>query len=1659
MNLFEQHRKQRIAAFLASMAVASFGVVGAADTSNVATENATYVDITINNIREDTGLELGTGARARGNGSIATGTNSLAIGKNAVATGGNENKDTITNKLNENKQRLQEIQTAQETTDRLMKEVQDIRKQQADVIEAGERVKQVRKSKATAKTAWDTALKEYNDAVASSTADIQAAQAKIDDFNSRLTAVSRIPNVDISSEEGITRAATQFKQLVEDGTTLNTDISFYKNYIVNYYKAEGDLRQAYVTDSTTLYQAKIGINNYAIKQYIYNDVHNLAFDYLITYGNPSTNMNKNASLYNGTSDDWELGMDSGHKDYVGTYVDDFNNIKSNRFMPSNSNNISDVTSSTTLYGLPNINVNTDIASKDGYDKTLAYWQKIWDAVPDAVARYKSPLITESDKENMKKWTYQNLLQYKAKLNTVYYQWKYEQTHDLTWLDKKKAVSGQLNKELIQYTPTETYRDMVTRYSSQLNAIYKQWKKENITDVEDKNKITVSKLTSELAAALNVNKDAVQQIQNKLASLKQQADKAKQTYENINPSAADLALAANYDKVMRDLLNKSNSLKAEQERLEALKKALTLNDLTNVGENAIAVGTDSLSTGTNSIAVGTNAIATGENSIAIGKGSAVTGTDSIAIGTGHIVIGDNSGTFGDPNTIYADNSYAIGNNNTIGSSATPHTVGTNTFVLGNNVTTTANNAVILGAGSVGKDNTVSVGKPGAERQIINVAAGTLSSTSTDAVNGSQLYATNQSISNLENAIKNSSAKDILAVHYDKKGPSITLGKQMERPYIIVRTEAPTAVSDKVDPSSPSGRVSVDDPNRLSESEKEAVNGFMMLAAIPSGTNRDDDGVYKVYLDDDGHVMNPPHLTNGTVPDWAKEKYDIPRSWNEDGSFEGVELDYKILETKIGDLTSADTTLYITDPTPIKITNLADGAIDKNSSDAINGSQLYTALAGKADKDASNITGVDKTKWQETLGDGKAEAGNKGLVNGDTLNTELSKKADKTDITNINADLANKANKDASNITGTDKTKWQEALGDGKAEAGNKGLVNGDTLNTELNKKSNTDLSNITKEGQTVIQNLAKGSVKVVAGTNTTVTKGTDGDATTYAVNVSADAIKGAVQGDLDSKANKDASNLSTTDVTKWQETLGNGKAEAGNKGLINGDTLNTELNKKADKTDITNINADLANKANKDASNITGTDKTKWQETLGDGKAEAGNKGLVTGDTLNTELNKKADKTDIININADLANKANTDASNISIDDAKKWAEKLGTGTITKGDTSLVTGDTVYNTTINKANTDMDNLTDTGKTVIQNLAKDSVKVIAGTNTTVTTGKDGDATTYAVNVSKDDIKAAVQSDLDAKANRDASNLTAMDIKSWQDALSHDGKVEAGNTSLITGDTVYNVVKNIELSAEKLVTTDGQTTYIDKNGTSTTIDVSHVGKDGKSEGRVIQGVVTDVDNPTSVVTVSTMSNALENLNANVGSQINALDRKLTKDVKHAGAIAAALAALNPLPYDASNKLNFAVGQGRYRGENATALGVFYQPNEDISISLGGTISSGDKAMNAGVSFRVGSGNAAKKTVKQSEFDALKAENKAMAERLDALQKQIEGLKAIKLATADRKPFPDVPENHWAAEAIETLHANDVVEGYEDGEFKGDKTMTRYEYAQMLYKAAHKA
>lgn len=176
-----------------------------------------------------------------------------------------------------------------------------------------------------------------------------------------------------------------------------------------------------------------------------------------------------------------------------------------------------------------------------------------------------------------------------------------------------------------------------------------------------------------------------------------------------------------------------------------------------------------------------------------------------------------------------------------------------------------------------------------------------------------------------------------------------------------------------------------------------------------------------------------------------------------------------------------------------------------------------------------------------------------------------------------------------------------------------------------------------------------------------------------------------------------------------------------------------------------------------------------------------------------------------------------------------------------------------------------------------------------------------------------------------------------------------------------------------------------------------------------------------------------------------------KLGNRINKVGAGAAALAALHPLDFDPDDKWDFAAGYGNYNGENAAAVGAYYRPNEDTMFSVGGSFGNGENMVNAGISLKLGQGN----HVSTSKV--------AMAKEIKDLRKELEGLKAAlldvnagkKLDTSKLQLFPDVPKNHWAYEYVSTLKGNGALTGYPDGEFKGDRPMTRYEFATMLYKA----
>lgn len=195
---------------------------------------------------------------------------------------------------------------------------------------------------------------------------------------------------------------------------------------------------------------------------------------------------------------------------------------------------------------------------------------------------------------------------------------------------------------------------------------------------------------------------------------------------------------------------------------------------------------------------------------------------------------------------------------------------------------------------------------------------------------------------------------------------------------------------------------------------------------------------------------------------------------------------------------------------------------------------------------------------------------------------------------------------------------------------------------------------------------------------------------------------------------------------------------------------------------------------------------------------------------------------------------------------------------------------------------------------------------------------------------------------------------------------------------------------------------------------------------------------------------------------SQLNATNyavNKLDTRVNRVGANAAALAALHPLDFDPDDKWDFSAGYGHYKDANAAAVGAFYRPNEDTMFSVGGSFGGGENMVNAGISVKLGQGNhvstsrvAMAKEIKDLKKDV--AALKAVVNQQSALIDKLTGVNAGQLSGSDDL-FPDVPANHWAYEYVTRLKQAGILTGYPDGNFAGDRMMTRYEFAAIVYRA----
>ena len=359
------------------------------------------------------------------------------------------------------------------------------------------------------------------------------------------------------------------------------------------------------------------------------------------------------------------------------------------------------------------------------------------------------------------------------------------------------------------------------------------------------------------------------------------------------------------------------------------------------------------------------------------------------------------------------------------------------------------------------------------------------------------------------------------------------------------------------------------------------------------------------------------------------------------------------------------------------------------------------------------------------------------------------------------------------------------------------------------------------------------------------------------------------------------------------------------------------------------------------------------------------------------------------------------------------------------------------------------------------------------------KTGVADTDAVNVKqlKDYVEAnkAVESVI---TDNQVDNIAAVRVtngKSTGDANAQYGVYVSKNTvtdiakaaNKFEGDSVIKV----ETTTGANHTADTTTFKFDGNEAAKVLPISY-----KANGGTVNKVMADEGfnfvngnhinasvGADGLVRFDLDQNIPNQINSNTNA-INGLSDKVAKNHKISErgiAGTAALAALHPLDFDPDHKLDVMAGYGHFHGSNSVALGAAYRPNEDLMFTVGSTVGNGDTVVNAGISYKVG----AKSDVSRSkvsvakdvadmkrEMEAMKAQNAKITAILNAVL-------GADLPEDQTNMFPDVPANHWAYEAVNDMAKRGLVIGYEDGQFKGDRTMTRYEFAMIVERAIQKA
>ena len=1123
------------------------------------------------------------------------------------------------------------------------------------------------------------------------------------------------------------------------------------------------------------------------------------------------------------------------------------------------------------------------------------------------------------------------------------------------------------------------------------------------------------------------------------------------------------------------------------------KSTSLGDTNTVGFDM----TDGTTSGAASSAVGTDNKVYGNNSYVIGGGNTIGSAtitetteangDKIKKVTAGTVKGSTAGAFGYKNTITTDNAYVVGNNSTasadgamvLGSSAS--VTGKNGVALGNNTKVANENAVAIGNGSetaaavatpsatingvahnfagVNPASTVSVGKAGAERTITNVAAGRISATSTDAINGSQLYAVTSEVD--KGVAYAGDVKDAAAAanKFTRKlgeqtniiGGVTDTSKLTDGNIGVVSNGTDTlniklAKDLKVDSVTAGNTVINNNGLTVGGNTYVTNNGInansQKITNVAAGT----DGTDAVNLNQLNDVKNLAGKHTIVKVDGQENRTDgnllITKTDNNGQATYDLKLNDEITVGKDG-AAGKDGSIGVKgkDGSAVAI-NGKDGSIGLNGANGANGLTIKGG-DGKPGVDGTNITRLvieekDGTKHDvATLDDGMKYGGDTGNVIQKKLNEQVNVIGGITDTNklttednlgvvsdgsnNLKVRLA-KALKGLESVTTGNTVMNNDGVTINNGAAGNpvsltkNGLNNGgNTITNVADGINGTDAVNV-NQLNTVAGEAAKHTTVKAKDANVTVTTGPNASGgTEYTIGLG-DKVT------LGTDPTKQVSIDGTTGIIKAGDKVTidgtTGNIDAG-KVKINGKdgTVNGLTNKTWDPNNITSGQAATEDQLKEVDNKITNTST----ELTNKGMDFAGNEG-----EFHRNLGEKVT----------IKGEGTKDASEYSGENIKTFADADG-NVVVKMDKNLKT-ETIVATGENGKNGKIGINGNDGQTTnisVTSDGKPGVDGAPGTTTTRIVYEKPDGSKEEVATLNDGMKYGgdtgnvIKKKLNEQVNV-VGGITDTNKLTTEDNL---GVVSDGNNNL-------KVRMAKDLKGLNSVTTNTLTVGDVK------IDNSGINAGNKKITNVAAGDISA--NSTDAVNGGQLWKTNQTIN-NIGGAVNELGDRMDR----VGAGAAALAALHPLDFDPDDKWDVAAGYGNYKDAHAVAVGAFYRPNEDTMFSVGGSFGGGDNMVNAGVSLKLGQGNhvSTSRVALAKEVEDLKAIVKAQSAEIKAMRG------AMQSGTSVMKDvnFPDVPKDHWAYSYVKSLADRGLLEGYPDGEFKGDRSMTRYEFAAIIYRA----